>query len=339
MGEYLVIRAELEGAAELLKVITDPRELYWETGGNHRHVLARWLPKKGFQIIPKLMDPHYAPGTVNDEADRLITRVKACYWGNLGGREDLIPIWKSKILELTQTRDELRRIIEEDVLDMNFEEEVASDIKKIRPGSHYDANEQSLEDSYVSSLNNVVYSVALLVGVFVGYSFSSFVFLREKRERVIESLLCTPLSLKSIWFGKVLGATLPAYLFSLLSVTLMLLVSNVGMHTTFLPSVAILIHILFVAPVFIASTISLMGFCQFMLGMRENRIIGFLIILVFLPFMYPSILGGLVLGNTNVDVSWIEVEICLSVSVLLLALTIYLSRYLGKEKIITTIPS
>jgi ABC-2 type transport system permease protein len=191
----------------------------------------------------------------------------------------------------------------------------------------------------VFSLNNAVYSVALLVGTLVGYSFSSFVFLREKRERVIETLFCTPLSLKSIWFGKVLGATVPAYLFSLLSVVLVTLVSNIGGNSLLFPSVAVITHVLGVAPFFIASAISLMSFCQFMLGMRENRIIGFLIIAILLPFMYPSILSGLVLGDVNVDVSWIEVEVCLIVSVLLLAITTYLSRYLSNEKIVTTIPS
>jgi ABC-2 type transport system permease protein len=190
----------------------------------------------------------------------------------------------------------------------------------------------------VFSLNNAVYSVALLVGTLVGYSFSSFVFLREKRERVIETLFCTPLSLKSIWFGKVLGATVPAYLFSLLSVVLVTLVSNIGGNSLLFPSVAVITHVLGVTPFFIASAISLMGFCQFMLGMRENRIIGFLIIAILLPFMYPSILSGLVLGDVNVDVSWIEVEVCLIVSVILLALTTYLSRYLSKEKIVTNIP-
>lgn len=191
----------------------------------------------------------------------------------------------------------------------------------------------------VFSLNNAVYSVSLLVGTLVGYSFSSSVFLREKRERVIETLFCTPLSLKSIWFGKVLGATVPAYLFSLLSVVLVILVSNIDGNSLLFPSVAILIHVLGVAPFFIASAISLMGFFQFMLGMRENRILGFLIIAILLPFMYPSILGGLVWGNMNVDVSWIEVEVCLIVSVILLTLTTYFSRYLSKEKIVTTIPS
>jgi len=43
-------------------------------------------------------------------------------------------------------------------------------------------------------------------------------------------------------------------------------------------------------------------------------------------------------GNMNVAVSWPEVVACLIASVLLLALTTYLSRYLSKEKIVTTIP-
>jgi ABC-2 type transport system permease protein len=190
----------------------------------------------------------------------------------------------------------------------------------------------------VFSFNNIFFSVALLVGVFVGSMFSAQVFLREKREKIIETMLCTPLSLKSIWFGKVLGAAIPAYLFSLLSVTLVIIISNIMMRSLLLPSLAILTHILGVVPVFIASAISLIGFCQFLLGMRENKIISYLIILVLFPFMYPSIFSGLIQGNMNVVVSWPEVAVCLIVSVLLLSLTTYLSRYLSKEKIVTTIP-
>jgi ABC-2 type transport system permease protein len=191
----------------------------------------------------------------------------------------------------------------------------------------------------ILDINNTVFSVSLLVGVFVGYSFSGSVFLREKREKIIETLLCTPLSLKSIWFGKVLGVTIPAYLFSLLSVSIVITVSNILAKTLLFPSVAILIHVLGIVPIFIASAVSLIGFCQFLLGMRENRIVGFLVIMVLLPFMYPSILTGLIQGNINVEISWFEVEISLTFSVLLLALTTYLSRYLSKEKIVTTIPS
>ena len=191
----------------------------------------------------------------------------------------------------------------------------------------------------VLAIDNTVFSVALLVGVFVGYSFSGSVFLREKREKIIETLLCTPLSLKSIWFGKVLGATIPAYLFSCLAVSLVITASSITEHTFLFPSTAILVHVLVVVPIFIAAAVSLIGFCQFLLGMRENRIIGFLVVLALLPFMYPSILGGLTQGDTNVAVSWLEVEICSTFAVLLLATTTFLSRYLSKEKIVMTIPS
>jgi ABC-2 type transport system permease protein len=191
----------------------------------------------------------------------------------------------------------------------------------------------------ILDINDTVFSVSLLVGVFVGYSFSGSVFLREKREKIIETLLCTPLSLKSIWFGKVLGVTIPAYLFSLLSVSIVITVSNILAKTLLFPSATILIHVLGIVPIFIASAVSLIGFCQFLLGMRENRIVGFLVIMVLLPFMYPSILTGLIQGNINFEISWFEVEISLTFSVLLLALTTYLSRYLSKEKIVTTIPS
>ena len=175
-----------------------------------------------------------------------------------------------------------------------------------------------------STINNMVFSVSLLAGVFVGYSFSGSVFLREKREKIIETLLCTPLSLKSIWLGKVLGATIPAYSFSLLTVSLIVTVSTIMANTLLFPSVAIFIHILGVVPVFIASAVSLIGFCQFLLGMRENRILGFLLVLLLLPFMYPSILSGLIQGSMNVEASWFEVEVSFVVSLLLLVLTTYL---------------
>lgn len=191
----------------------------------------------------------------------------------------------------------------------------------------------------VSAVNNTAYSVALLVGVFVGYSFSGSVFLREKRDRVIETLLCTPLSLKSIWSGKVLAVTIPAYLFSLLSVSLVLILSDFMAGRLLLPSIPILIHVLVVMPIFIASAVGLIGLSQFLLGMRENRIIGVLVILILLPFVYPSILGGLTQGNMNVEASWFEVEATLIASVILLALTTYLTRYLNKERVVTTIPS
>jgi hypothetical protein len=60
--------------------------------------------------------------------------------------------------------------------------------------------------------------------------------------------------------------------------------------------------------------------------------------LALVPFLQPSIFG-LILGDVNDMVSWFEVGICFIFAMILVALTTYLSRYLSKEKIVTTIPS
>ena len=189
-----------------------------------------------------------------------------------------------------------------------------------------------------SPVTNALFVASLLPGIFVGYSFSRFVFFREKQEKLIETLLCTPLSVKSIWLGKSLGAAVPAYVFSLLAVALVMITSSLVTQSLIFPSAAILLHIVGVAPVFTVAVIGLMGVCQFLLGLRENTLIGYVILLVVLPFLQPS-LFGLLLGDVNAVVSWLEVGICFLFAVLLVGLTASLSRYLSKEKIVTTIPS
>jgi len=191
--------------------------------------------------------------------------------------------------------------------------------------------------SKIYSLDNSTFSMALMAGVLTGYMFSGQVFLREKQERIIETLLCTPLSLKSIWFGKVVGVSIPAYMISLLTVVLITIVSNLASESFLFPSVAILIHILAAVPFFIASTISLMGYCQFLFGMRENRFVSYLVMMGLLPFIFPNIIGSIIQGNVSFVVSWVEVLMLLFVSLLLLSITTYFSRFLSKEKIITTI--
>jgi len=149
MGEYLVITADLLAAVDILSVLKNPGFLYWEEGPDHLDVLAKWLPKKGFKLLPKFFDDSYKPGKVGDEGDRLITSVKGCYLGTPGGREDPKPVWRSRILGLSEMREELRSIAEGDVLDMSFEEEVVRVMEeKFGKGQSYHiADERSLEES------------------------------------------------------------------------------------------------------------------------------------------------------------------------------------------------
>jgi ABC-2 type transport system permease protein len=191
----------------------------------------------------------------------------------------------------------------------------------------------SKADDPAVSLNNSVFYLSLTLGVFICYMFTGQVFFREKQEKIIETLLCAPVSLRTLWFGKVLGVAMPSYSFSILSAISIILISNIFSRTFLFPSVAVILHLLIIVPLFIASVVGLMGFVQFLLGMRENRIIGLLIFVVIFGALYG--MGGIM--RSDFVVSWLHVIALLIASVLLVALTAYLARYLSKEKIVTTI--
>jgi len=146
MGERLSIIATIFAARDILKVIDDPDLLYWEESPSHLDVLARWLPKKGFKILPKIFERDgYRPGTIGDEADKLIIKVHGCILRSEEGGKP-IPIWRQQILELPEMRGELRRVIEGNILDRSFEEEVLRDMEeKFGKGeAYYTIDEEAL---------------------------------------------------------------------------------------------------------------------------------------------------------------------------------------------------
>lgn len=144
MGEMLVIETTIFDASVILRIIKDPNQLFWDWGPEHLDVAARWLPNKGFRILPKLFDANYKPGSVGDEGDKLIMGVRGCYLRTEG--EEPRPIWCEQILEIPETKDELSKFIEGNVLDMSFEEEVAREMEVPPGASYYKADEQSLKE-------------------------------------------------------------------------------------------------------------------------------------------------------------------------------------------------
>ena len=193
---------------------------------------------------------------------------------------------------------------------------------------------KTVEESAVfDQFNNLLFYFVLMLGIFMAYLFSGKVFFNEKREGIIETLLCTPLSLRQIWAGKVLGVTIPAYLIALLAAALITLIANIFSTTILLPSPAILLHIVLVVPAFIAAAVGLLGFGHLLLGMRENQIlnISIFVVIFFALSLAKNVIGG------GYAVSWAMVGGMLIVAVLLLALISYLTRYLSKERITTTI--
>jgi ABC-2 type transport system permease protein len=183
-------------------------------------------------------------------------------------------------------------------------------------------------------LDQLVFTLIPVLGIFMGYLLSSQAFLREKQGGVIETLLCSPLSLREIWMGKVIGVTVPAYGITLIAAVLIIALANTFSSVTLLPALPVIAHLFTTVPLFIAATVGLLGFAQLLLGLRENQILNFAIIfvLIFLLTIAQGILGP------GFAISWTLVGITLTIAVLLLVITRWLTRFLNKERIVITIP-
>lgn len=145
MGEPLVITTSLQTAKDILKIIKDPELLSWEGGSHVIDVLSKWLPRKGFEILPKFLDTNYKPGTIGDKGDELIISIRGCHLRSVDGQESQ-PIWDARVLRLPQMREELRKILEEQILDMSFEQEVAKELKGIFGDINRPIDKKILED-------------------------------------------------------------------------------------------------------------------------------------------------------------------------------------------------
>ena len=185
-----------------------------------------------------------------------------------------------------------------------------------------------------TTLDQLGFSLILTLGVFLGYMFSGQAFLREKQEGVIETILCSPLTLRQIWLGKVIGVSVPAYALTLITAGIITIVSGIlsGRFSIFSPPV--ILHLLTVVPAFIAATAGLLGFVQLLLGLRENQLISFGIIILIIIFI--TITRGVI--DPGLAVTWPLVAVLLVLALLLLVVTRYLARFLDKEKIVRTIP-
>ena len=195
-------------------------------------------------------------------------------------------------------------------------------------------NGQSPAGITSDSLSKQLFFLAPMLGALMGYLLTGTVFSNEKKDGVIETLLCTPLDLRTIWLGKLLGVSVVAYLASLVSITFVFLLASLAANALLLPSLIILLHIAVTVPLFTAAVVGLIGYSQLLLGMKENTVIG---IFTFLGlFIGISVAGQLVSGSGTITV--LMLLIMFLVAACLLAFTFYLARFLSKEKVITTIP-
>lgn len=183
------------------------------------------------------------------------------------------------------------------------------------------------------SLGSLLFFLATIIGVFLGYSSTSQVFLREKMDQVVETLLCSPAGLRDIWLGKTLAVTLFAHIMAFGTGILASVVTSARLSTVAIPNTAVILYLLCVLPLVVACLVGALGFAQLLLGMKENRIIG-------LALFIPLFAGLYSVGYTSTGtlaIGWLEVGVVALVAVGILCLLAWASSFLSRERIVTSL--
>lgn len=183
------------------------------------------------------------------------------------------------------------------------------------------------------SLGSLMFFLSMMIGVFLGYSNASQVFIREKMDQVIETLLSSPADLRQIWLGKTLAVTLFSHVLALGAGVLTAGVTSARMGTLAVPNPPVVVHLLFVLPLLIAFIVGLLGFAQLLLGMKENRIISMALFIPIFAGLY-----GIGYGATGtLAIGWSHVGIIALAAIGLVLLLAWGTRFLSREKIVTSL--
>ena len=183
------------------------------------------------------------------------------------------------------------------------------------------------------TLGSLLFFLSTMIGAFLGYSSTSQVFLREKLDQVVETLLCSPASLREVWLGKTLAVTLFADIMAVGAGLLTSAVTSARMGTVALPNPAVILYLICGLPLVIACLVGALGYAQLLLGMKENRIIG---LALFIP-IFAGLYGIGYSATGTLAIGWTQVAVVGLVALAVLGLLGWASRFLSRERIVTSL--
>ncbi|HFB07105.1 MAG TPA: hypothetical protein ENJ92_01545 [Chloroflexi bacterium] len=181
-------------------------------------------------------------------------------------------------------------------------------------------------------MGTIVFTLSLLVMMLFCLYVSAYTLTMEKIKHSLESLLCTPLSLRQIWLGKSLTVFLPGAILGLLfafaamaGINQFFIAPQIGQSVT--PGAAPLVATLVAAPLIIFFLVTLLVALQLIIANIRWINIAFMGLIYGVGF---GISPFVKLGSA----SWNIVFISLAVAAILALVTMYLSRLVTKERIV-----
>ena len=168
-----------------------------------------------------------------------------------------------------------------------------------------------------------------LMGMYGAFALSGQAFIQEKLSGSLESLLCGPVTLRQLWFGKLLGTLLPATAAAYAAALIILLFGPPGTAGLGAPSVVYLIAVL---PALLIAFIGIMGFVQLNFEAKRTRLISIAVMALIVALLMASLS---ITGN-GATVSWEALAAAGLGGAGLTALPYLLVNRLSKERIVMT---
>ncbi len=183
------------------------------------------------------------------------------------------------------------------------------------------------------SLGSLMFFLSTMIGAFLAYSSTAQIFLREKMDLVVETLLCSPAGLREVWLGKTIAVTLFSDIMAVGAGILTAGITSARMGTLALPNVPVVTYLIVVLPLVIACLVGALGYAQLLLGMKENRIIS---MIMFVPIFAGLYSLGFAFTGT-LAIGWLTVGIVALVALAILGALTWGTRLLSRERIVTSL--
>lgn len=179
---------------------------------------------------------------------------------------------------------------------------------------------------------SIVFNAQLFTMIVISMTIITYAFHNERLEKTLEPLLCTPLNITVIWLGKIIAILLISYLWSIIVIISIIIIFRLFLSFTISLSAPILLQIFIVSPLLVAASVGLVGFTLLVFkNIQVTKFINVFILvamsLLLKNFLRDSIINPLV-------ISWRLVALFLLISLALIAVITYCTRFLRKERVI-----
>jgi len=189
-------------------------------------------------------------------------------------------------------------------------------------------NMTTLKHNIIFNVESLVFYMTPCLGIIVGFGLSTRL-IREKQEGVIETLLCTPITLRELWLGKIIGLTIPSYSTALISILTLIYLKGLSLNEV------IIAYLIIVAPAIIASTIGILGLLYYILGMKQVQMVNYAVFFSIFATLH-LVVKKLTIPSTSI-MSWWNLSIILAISLGILGIIFHLTSYLSKERMVSVI--